>query len=387
LLLGGVAAIAMCLIGILGYFVVYKKICKGKKTISPFKISVVAVFICYLTVIAGAVFLSRAWEYDYRVINLQPLSLYREAWFTSTAVAWRNLILNIAAFIPFGIMLPLLSKKLQRLWKTVGIGFAFTVIIESVQFITGKGQASADDIINNTFGVLIGYGLIMAVLTIINRTKRNPLKLLGYLAPLLSAVIVFIAIFAVYQAQEFGNMPSGYYTKQDMNSVEISCKTELSDDSPLIYVYHVESLNKKQSRVFAEQFFKQIGSTISIDRDPVIYDESAYYYSSGGGILNVRYKGKTYSYTNFSSDAEADKSLNETQARGLISNYGIDIPAYAKFTNHGDGQYSFDIGVVSADQQFAGNLSCKILKDGTIRDINNNLLELNFVTERNIISS
>ena len=204
LALGGVAAIAACLISILIYFAVYKKICKGGKTISPLKIGVFAVFICYMTVIAGAVLLSRAWEYDFRVVNPHPLSLYREAWLTASAVAWRNLILNIAAFIPFGIMLPLLSEKLQRLWKTVGIGFAFTIAIECVQYITARGQASTDDIINNTLGVLIGYGLVMAALTIINKAERRPGLILGYLTPLFSTAIVFAVIFAAYQAPEFG---------------------------------------------------------------------------------------------------------------------------------------------------------------------------------------
>ena len=383
-MLGAVTAIALSLSFLFFYFVVYKKLSGGKRTISPLKLGLFALFICYLTVIVGAVFLSRS-DYIYRITYLQPLTLYREAWFTCTVVAWRNLVLNIAAFIPFGVLLPLLSEKFQKLWKTVGAGFMFSIAIESVQYLTGRGQASADDVINNTAGVLIGYGLAMAFLTIIGRTKIKPRRFFGYLTPLFATIFVFLVMFTVYQTQEFGNLSSGHYIKQNMTNVEISYEVELSEDTPIMHIFHVESFSKAQSREFAELFFERMGTAFKNERKPIIYDASAYYYSNDG-ILTVRYKGKTYVYTTFSSDSPADNSLTETQVRSLLAEHGVDVPENAGFINHGNGQYGFNTGTGSADQPVAGSLSCEILKDGTIKKIDNNLLERKYSVERNIIS-
>ncbi len=38
-------------------------------------------------------------------------------------------------------------------------GFGFALFIEVVQLITGRGVFETDDIINNTIGAMIGYGL------------------------------------------------------------------------------------------------------------------------------------------------------------------------------------------------------------------------------------
>ena len=44
-------------------------------------------------------------------------------------------------------------------------GFGFALFIEVVQLITGRGVFETDDIINNTIGAMIGYGLFSVVKT------------------------------------------------------------------------------------------------------------------------------------------------------------------------------------------------------------------------------
>ena len=386
-LLGIVAAAALSLIWLFVYQVVYKKLCKGKITVPLQKQALWFAFICYLTVIAGAVFLDRGGlGYTQRVVNAVPLTLFREAWHSFGAVVWRNFILNIAAFIPFGVLLPLLSEKLRRLWKTMGLGFAFTLAIESLQYVTGRGQASTDDLLTNVWGVLIGYGLFMAFVTLKTKTSRKPLKALGYLSPILAALLAAVAVFIVYQAQALGNLPEGFFIKQNMRGVELSCEIELPETAPVIPVYRVESFNKAQSRAFAETFFDRIGASFQEDREPVYYDESAFFYSYNG-ILHIGYQGKTYDYTDFSSEAEADSSMDEAQVRlALSERYGIDIPENAGFLNQGDGRYTFDVSVENAGQRHAGSLTCTILNDGTISAVNSQLLELTAAAEYEALS-
>ena len=127
--------------------------------------------------------LNRGGEYALRSLALQPLNLFREAWYQVTAVLRRNTIFNIAAFILLEIFLSLLSDKLKSLWKTVGIGCLVSICIESTQYLTSKGQADIGDVICNTLGVSIGYGLFMAMLTLMSKFDRKPLRITGYLAP------------------------------------------------------------------------------------------------------------------------------------------------------------------------------------------------------------
>lgn len=73
---------------------------------------------------------------------------------------------NVVMFVPLGAMLPMLSDKLHKLWKTVVALAACSVGIELAQLVVGLGVAGymyrvvdVDDVILNVVGGLIGYGL------------------------------------------------------------------------------------------------------------------------------------------------------------------------------------------------------------------------------------
>ena len=385
-LLGIVVAAVLCLLWLFGYLVIYKKLCKGKKTVPSWKQTAWVVLICYLTVIAGAVFLDRGGrDHAQRILNAVLFTLFREAWHSFGAVVWRNFILNIAAFIPLGILLPLLSGKLRKLWRTVGIGCAFTLAIESLQYITGRGQASTDDVLTNTWGVLIGYGLFMAYMSLKAKADRKPLKALGYVSPVLASLLAAAAVCIVYQAQAFGNLSEGFYVKQNMRGVELMCEIELPETAPTTQIYRIDSFDKAQSREFAEAFFARIGTSFQTEREPVYYDESAFYYSDNG-ILHVAYQGQTYGYKDFSSEAETDSTMDDAQVRSALSErHGIDIPENAEFVNQGDGSYAFEVAFENGEGK-VGSLTCTILSDGVISSIDCQLLELADAAEYTAIS-
>ena len=66
-----------------------------------------------------------------------------------------QIILNILLFVPFGFMFPVIHPKLSK--ATITYGFLFSLAIEIMQYITGRGLADIDDLINNTLGAVIGY--------------------------------------------------------------------------------------------------------------------------------------------------------------------------------------------------------------------------------------
>jgi glycopeptide antibiotics resistance protein len=72
-----------------------------------------------------------------------------------------NLLGNLLMFTPMGMALPLLfDKKFNKLWKVVAFVIVVVLIIETIQFITFAGSADIDDLILNTIGAIIGYGII-----------------------------------------------------------------------------------------------------------------------------------------------------------------------------------------------------------------------------------
>lgn len=77
----------------------------------------------------------------------------------------KNLVGNLFLLVPFGILMPTLWTKMRTFRKTVIIGASISLIIELLQFglaYLGLGWGRAtdiDDLILNTLGVMIGYGI------------------------------------------------------------------------------------------------------------------------------------------------------------------------------------------------------------------------------------
>jgi glycopeptide antibiotics resistance protein len=74
-----------------------------------------------------------------------------------------NTLGNLAAFLPMGWLLPgLLGRRCSAL-RVAGLSLALSLLIEVLQGISGRRVADVDDLILNTAGGLMGYGLRLAV--------------------------------------------------------------------------------------------------------------------------------------------------------------------------------------------------------------------------------
>ena len=70
-------------------------------------------------------------------------------------------MLNVALFVPLGVLLPLVWRVLS-VRRAVAIGFLASLVVELIQFIlvisvTSGRVADVDDLIANTLGTLLGY--------------------------------------------------------------------------------------------------------------------------------------------------------------------------------------------------------------------------------------
>ena len=82
---------------------------------------------------------------------------YMDGW---DSIAIANLLGNIFLFSPIGFFVPLLWRRLDSFKAIALIGFGVTCFIEGTQYFIGR-STDIDDIILNTIGVVIGYGVFL----------------------------------------------------------------------------------------------------------------------------------------------------------------------------------------------------------------------------------
>ena len=74
-----------------------------------------------------------------------------------------NVVGNVTMFIPSGIVLPVVYQRLDRLWKVTAAGAGISLAIELVQLPFAVRTTDVDDLLLNTLGVMLGYGIYVGV--------------------------------------------------------------------------------------------------------------------------------------------------------------------------------------------------------------------------------
>ena len=80
-----------------------------------------------------------------------------------------NIIGNVSLFIPTGIILPILYKRLNSFWNVLLAGAGISLCIEVIQLLLSNSVTDIDDLILNTAGVIIGYAVFSLVRRLIKR--------------------------------------------------------------------------------------------------------------------------------------------------------------------------------------------------------------------------
>ncbi len=101
---------------------------------------------------------------DYNLTPFDTIKMYIVYMDYFSFHAWfANLFGNIAAFMPLGFLLPLLSKRLKGAFRITVLSFFVSLIVETIQLTFHVGGFDVDDIILNTIGGLLGYTLLKAL--------------------------------------------------------------------------------------------------------------------------------------------------------------------------------------------------------------------------------
>lgn len=65
-------------------------------------------------------------------------------------------LLNVVLFFPLGLALPIFWQDLKPFWKTILLGFCFSLLIETLQIFSFRAT-DVNDLMTNTFGTLVGW--------------------------------------------------------------------------------------------------------------------------------------------------------------------------------------------------------------------------------------
>lgn len=148
-------------------YLIYRKI-RYKKILEPGAhekrvIIARAIFIVYMSVVLTITFFNRREGYSDTV----DLSLFSRL--DNSRYYFVELVENVILFIPYGLLIPLVSEKLAPFLPAMVSGFLMSLSIELAQHLTQRGYCQLDDLVTNTIGVLFGWLLYQIIHYFISR--------------------------------------------------------------------------------------------------------------------------------------------------------------------------------------------------------------------------
>lgn len=359
------AAVILCVIGIFAAAYIYDRVHKGTK---KFPLGRAAAISALAGWTAAVLFLTVLRPQFGGGMNLHLFRAWREAWNSFSFQNWSNVLLNVAMFVPLGVLLPLTAKIFRRQSAAYGVFLLSTLSIELLQLILSNGLFDVDDIFANFIGAAVGYGAAMAVITAVGKDEVERTDAARTDAALYAAVPVLTlaalaSIFAVYYIKPYGNLSCAPVYKVDVGDVfwEVDCK--LSDDASDVPIYRARSYDKDACVAVGAEFFRSLG--IGQERlDTVFYDDFVWMSDHIAASMEIHYADGSRVIRIWSGEAV---EVNRETAEKALRAYGIYIPDGATFSASDDGTYTFELER-SGDGGRAGYLRAKfVLVDGEVR--------------------
>lgn len=345
----------------------------GKRP-SKGRIAAILLLLCYLGGLAAVTLGLRGGDGFRMGVQTRFLLAFREAWNAFTLQVWLNPLLNIAMFMPLGVLLPLAVPRFRRWFWTLAAGAGTSLVIETLQYLLCRGQADVDDLFCNTLGAMLGYCLCMAVVHLPARTW----KIAGAYAlfPALCAAAL-AGVFLAYYAQPYGNLADAPIFPADTSRTEWVLDCELSSEPGPAGVYWAEPFTKESCDAFAASFLSRVGASVDFARDVDYYDNTTYYSDHRTFFLLVDHNDRSYEYEDYRVDSDLryngeGGTITEAELRASLSKLGISVPQAAQFADKGKGVYAFRASNAEEGGVFYdGELSCRVAEGGVLYRVNN----------------
>lgn len=380
-----VLAAALCAGVLVAAFLIYRRVTKGQKRFPLGKAVLILLLVGYLTVLLYATLL-RYTGGGFQYGNFHLFRAWREAWNSFSLQTWLNVLLNVALFVPLGFLLPLLAKVWRKWYILLAAGFGTSLIIEVVQYFTGRGMFDVDDLFANTLGAVLGFCVVMVFIAAFGKSGKRRGKCIAYAIVPLAFVAILSGIFGRYRMQEYGNLPSAPAFAANTKGVEWELECQLSDTEQTAPTYRIKPFDKESCDEFGEEFAEKLGITF---QDVSYYDSSAIFANhSTGDFLYVSYLDGSYQYSVGGIDYDLEGvEIEEETLRELLEPYDLTIPDTAEFRYEGDGVHTFTVNMeLIGDTLINGTVSCRCVENKTLAEVDNSLITYTFYKEVEIIS-
>jgi glycopeptide antibiotics resistance protein len=98
----------------------------------------------------------RAYRYNFTpFVEIHRFWKYRDQ--LGTFALLTNIGGNVVGFMPYGFILPVITRRRRSGFLIILSGFCISLTVEVIQLVTKVGSFDVDDIILNTLGVALGY--------------------------------------------------------------------------------------------------------------------------------------------------------------------------------------------------------------------------------------
>ena len=377
-----IIAVVLCAASVCVAYFIFKAKYKGEKKFPFAKVILWLALTGYVAIVLAVTVLRGA---GLRGSNLHLFRAWREAWNIFSFKNWANVLLNIAMFVPLGILLPWIHKLFRKWYVMLVSGLVCSLAIESFQAITRRGLFDVDDLFANTLGAIFGYGLYMALRSVFVKAERKAIRISVYAAIPLVITLAISSIFVVYAVKDYGNLQNAAIYKVSTRGTEWETNVTLSEEKQTVSIYKAMTFNKKTCDEFGKAFLD--GHTTR-ELDICYYDQETYYLDHVEHSLFVSHLDRSYEYEYHPNEgkrepAEADRVTIEA----LLGEYGIIIPKTAVFSYEGEGWHRFDVPMESKEgDTVGGTLRCRYSSEGFIYVIHNNLVSFTYCADEQIIS-
>lgn len=110
-------------------------------------------------------------QYHYNLVLFKEIRRFIVHWESlGTMAVVLNLFGNVAAFIPFGMILPIMHWRFRSFFYMTFLTLEFSLAVEIIQLVCKVGSFDVDDLLLNTIGGMVGY-LLFAIMDKIRRKK------------------------------------------------------------------------------------------------------------------------------------------------------------------------------------------------------------------------
>lgn len=377
MLAGMLAAIGFCL----GYFL-HRRKWHGERKFPWGRVLVWTLFAAYGIIVFYATFLrgsghTREW-------NLHLFRAWREAWNNFSEKNWLNVFLNIAMFFPMGFFLPFLHEKFRKWYSAIPACFGISLGIELLQLALARGICDVDDLFANTLGGALGFLGAGMILSLRRPKGERRKKILCYGTLIFVPILAIASIFPAYALQELGNLPMAPAYQNNTRHVNWFVEIPLLDTGGTATLYKTQAYSRSDCNALAEKLADSVGQTVDMVS---LYQEMAYYNLSVG-TFRINYYDGTYRLYVGDDGSQPKIGENRQSVEQALAAYFVSVPEESVFSQEEDGWYLFSCQRSSHDTEMLdGILRCRFNEDGSLREIQNDLVAYVCMKEVAILSS